>query len=1364
MTGIRINSIQAVFRQMQIINNKCITILLFLLLFLISPRVSSQNASDYDEIGVFLEVPRVGGGELVSVIKGNEVFLPVADLFEFLKIKNSPSPGLDSVSGFFINPEAVYTISRLDNSIHYHDKIYQLEPGDLIRTETNLYLRAEFFGKVFGLDCSFNFRNLTVVLNSKLELPMIREMRLEQMRRNLNRLGGSVAADTTVARTHPLFKFGMADWSVNTTETINQNADARINLALGSMIAGGEATALLAYNSSGKFDEKQQNYLWRYVNNDFSPLRQVMAGKIPTHSTSSIYGPVLGVELTNTPTTYRRSFGSYTLSDKTEPGWIVELYINNVLVDYVKADASGFYTFQVPLVYGNSTVQLKFYGLWGEERTLEKNINVPFNFLPVKTMEYNVSAGIVEDTLFSRFSRTNINYGLSRNITIGGGLEYLSSVTSAPAMPYLNASLKITNNLMLSGEYTYGVRAKGTLSYKLPSNLQFDLNYSRYNKDQKAISYNYLEERRAVVSMPLIIGKFSSYQRLSVYQVILPASQYTTGEWLFSSSLYGISSNLTTYAYFSGQNKPYMYSNLSLAARLPAGIVFMPQIQYGYTQNRFISLKMRFEKNLKENAFLNLSFEQMFISNLTMAELGFRYDFSFAQTGMSVRQSSRNTSFIQYARGSFVNDSKTKYRSTDNRSNVGRGGISVIPFLDLNANGKKDNGEPKAYGLNLHANGGRIEKNVSDTTIRILGLEPYTSCFIELDVNSFDNITWLLSRKTYSVIVDPNIMKTVEIPVLIAGEADGTVSLNKDGQIRGKGRIVVGIYTMNNKLAGKAIAEDDGYFSYFGLKPGKYTVRIDTGQMKRLGLISTPESIPLTIKGGLNGDIAEGLDFTLGQEQIDTTKIIVHAADSVPAIASVDTLVSSGLNLTKVTGDSIPPSAMAVKTDTLASPLKPETTVATEKQLVKKDTTYMVIHQVTQELVTITEDSYALQLGAFKKKQNAEKFRKQLQNLLGKKAEIVIEGDFYKVRITGLKDQKEVDENIAILRQNGVIELWVISLKAKQQQWVLVNRKDSVSRINETVIEKPVNTFGATTSLQVGAFRQGAKAIELKKRLEAILNKQVDIVPENGFFKVKVSGFSSLVEMETITRSLGLMGAGKSWTLPEKKLRETISLLQPPFPQTETNQAADTMDIAKEAPPAVKPDTLQKATEEIIIPPVVTIADSIQKESAEKIEVPVVVQPDTAQKVAEIKNEIPVIALPDTAQKAAEIKTEIPVIAQPDTTMKLADEIISKPVTEQPDNVKPVIEEKSEESVIPAKPVPAEPMISLQVGLIYKHSEALRAQRKIKSKLKVQVDIVKQWDYYRVIIPGFYTREETYRFYPELVGLGYQKIFMIEKK
>lgn len=128
-------------------------------------------------------------------------------------------------------------------------------------------------------------------------------------------------------------------------------------------------------------------------------------------------------------------------------------------------------------------VSLRFFGPWGEERTREQNINIPFNFLPKNTMEYAVSAGIIEDLGKSRFLQARINYGLTPSLTVGGGVEYLSSLTPEPAMPFMNTSLRVFNNLLFSGEYTYGVRAQSTLTYLFASNLQFALNYTRYNKD-----------------------------------------------------------------------------------------------------------------------------------------------------------------------------------------------------------------------------------------------------------------------------------------------------------------------------------------------------------------------------------------------------------------------------------------------------------------------------------------------------------------------------------------------------------------------------------------------------------------------------------------------------------------------------------------------------------------------------------------------------------------------------------------------------------------------------------------------------------------------------------------------------------------
>jgi hypothetical protein len=858
-------------------------------------------------------------------------------------------------------------------------------------------------------------------------------------------------------------------------------------------------------------------------------------------------------------------------------------------------------------VYGNSLVKLKFFGPWGEERTREQNITIPYNFLPERTLEYTLSAGIVEDTLASRFSRASINYGASRSLTVGGGAEYLSSVTSQPFMPYLNASYRVTNNLLLSGEYAFGVRAKGTLSYRLPSNLQFDLNYTWYDKDQKAIFYNYREERKATVSMPIKIGKFVSFNRLSVYQIVLPSSKYTTGEWLISGSLFGVNTNLTTYALFIEKVKPYLYSNLALAFRLPAGFTLMPQIQYGYTENKLLSAKARLEKHVLKQGFINLSYEQNFRNNLKLAEAGFRYDFSFAQAGASVRQYNDKTSFIQYARGSLINDRKTKYLGTDNRTNVGRGGISVIPFLDLNSNGKKDPGEPKAYGLNLHSNGGRIEKSDRDSTIRILGLEPYTNCFIELDPNSFENIAWRLQKQTYSVAVDPEILKLVEIPVSIAGEANGYVFLESEGEKKGQGRIIVSFFDSNLKPVARTLTEDDGYFTYFGLSSGKYSVRVDTAQLRKLKMTSDPDTRQFTIAGGIDGDIADGLDFVLKMIPVDTTT-------------------------TKPVTPGVPG--------------------------IKKDTSYMIIHELSEEVYTITEDSWAIQIGAFKSREYAEGFQRMLERELGKEVQITIAGEYYRVRILDLPTREEVDENVVKLNKLGFKELWIIHLLARQQQIVLITREDSLAMVRELQMEREAPLSAAETgALQVGAFRLRSDAIALRKGLSTPLNEKATIERGGKYYKLQtpdepIIDQTALEAIDELLAPVNQFELKDKWTLPVKK-----ELVEEP------------------------------AERELVI-----------------------------------------------IQKA---------VVLPDTSISLAEE---RPV----------------ELVKGEKPEVLVPSIALQVAIYHKESQALRAQKRIMSKLNLPVEIVKQYDYYHVIVTGFYSREETFQYYPELAGIGYPGITLIE--
>jgi len=53
------------------------------------------------------------------------------------------------------------------------------------------------------------------------------------------------------------------------------------------------------------------------------------------------------------------------------------------------------------------------------------------------------------------------------------------------------------------------------------------------------------------------------------------------------------------------------------------------------------------------------------------------------------------------------------------------------------------------------------------------------NCFIEIDKNSFDNISWQIRKPVISAAIDPNQFKLIEIPITVYGEGTGMVYVQR---------------------------------------------------------------------------------------------------------------------------------------------------------------------------------------------------------------------------------------------------------------------------------------------------------------------------------------------------------------------------------------------------------------------------------------------------------------------------------------------------------------------------------------------------------------------------------------------------------
>jgi len=339
---------------------------------------------------------------------------------------------------------------------------------------------------------------------------------------------------------------------------------------------------------------------------------------------------------------------------------------------------------------------------------------------------------------------------------------------------------------------------------------------------------------------------------------------------MVTGSFHRVNLNITSYAFITDKTNPFIYTSAALSLNLPAGFVFRQQAIYEFTNHKVTSITVSLEKHVLKHAFMNASYQQNFYNNLGYYQVGLRYDFSFAHVSFSAGHSKNLTTFSQSASGSIVSEAKANYFNCTENSNVGKGGIILMPFLDINGNGKRDNNEPKVGGLNVQIIEGGIKKNRADSTILFSGMEPYRNYLVELDGNEFENIAWKIAKPTLSIEITPNQLRRIEIPITIMGEVSGTVYQDEKNNPVALPDIKIDFYNSDSILVASTFSEPDGFFSFLGLTPGTYIARIDNGQLNSLQVASLPESLSFTIQRNQEGDSVDDLKFVVEERRLIT--------------------------------------------------------------------------------------------------------------------------------------------------------------------------------------------------------------------------------------------------------------------------------------------------------------------------------------------------------------------------------------------------------------------------------------------------------------------------------------------------------------
>ncbi|MEX0599725.1 MAG: hypothetical protein WD205_03710, partial [Rhodothermales bacterium] len=348
---------------------------------------------------VFWEFRYSGGVNTVieSRNDGQRFYISMGDLFGALQVNIVQEPSQNMVHGFFVDTSRPYEIDFNAGRMLLGNTEIRFDSTDFVREELGYFLELSLYEPLFDMTITLDERNLSMSLTTPYVMPVG-----GVARRRANRVIRE--EQTFLQRNAPLLfdrdrsvaSGGVVGYRMSTQMT-GTSPRASLNLRGGGELLGGDLELGLSGNyatvvtSGESFNFDVDSWRWRYVTRNLPALRQAQVGELSSDGLRSF--SYRGARISNDPVDVQRFFGSYPMRIESEPGWEVEIYLNNQLIDVQQSDATGVVNFSVPITYGSTSVTVREYGPTGEYRESQRRIQVPFTFVPPGEVRYNLFAG-----------------------------------------------------------------------------------------------------------------------------------------------------------------------------------------------------------------------------------------------------------------------------------------------------------------------------------------------------------------------------------------------------------------------------------------------------------------------------------------------------------------------------------------------------------------------------------------------------------------------------------------------------------------------------------------------------------------------------------------------------------------------------------------------------------------------------------------------------------------------------------------------------------------------------------------------------------------------------------------------------------
>lgn len=846
-------------------------------------QLVAQQLSD-DAIEVYLNMRHRGviNTMVTAYYYNNEFYLPVGELFSLLQIDYNTKGLL--ISGKYATEQTPYTLNFENRQVQFGKTQYQLNLDDYLISDLDNYLQPRRFYEIFGLNFTIDFNNLSLSLETNTELPVIANA-LRRQRRSLadrNRLTQDERYPLLYGRQRPFFDGGFLDY--NFSGSYSQNSSAlNFNTNIGLQIYGGDFQGLVFGNhANNNTNIATSNMRWRYRYVDNPALSTLIIGQ--TTSDGITKNGYTGIRISNEPIEPRRFFDEFEIEGNTIPEAEVELYLNNLLIDFKQSDELGNYRFLAPVTYGSSQLSLNIYGPTGQVIEQSQRIQVPFNFQPKGVFNYQINAGRMDNPVFGSTkqgltAQGHSAYGVTNWLTYKAGVEYYEGYhTSLPTFTSTISS-RIFSQYLLTLEAATEAYYRGAVNVIYPNSASLNFDYTYFNSG--AGIYNSSNDNSRIMAnafYPFSIAGIPFNVRIGTFTRMRNSQNNTTlrlnlGTRLGKVNLrFGYTDRLiNTWNFLDPSSVALLESsatyNFSRSHSIPVylrGVYLRANMRFYPVTQQMETVEITSSQNILKMGRLQLTYNRNFIGNFNVFRASLVLDFNKFRTSTNLTSNRNSFHAVQNIRGSIGYD--TNYNNTifTSRDQVGRSGAAIKLFVDNDASNSFGMGDETISDNVIRVNRSGASSILKNGVLYYLQMQPYFFYNMELNKGGLRNPMLVPEVDKFGIITDPNRFKKIEIPFYMSGVVGGAVSrVHNNGMQSGVAGLKLNLQKIDDDFYQEIRTFSDGSFYAYEVPPGNYVVSIDSSQLQILDVYADADSLWFQVLPIPEGDFVEGLTFLL---------------------------------------------------------------------------------------------------------------------------------------------------------------------------------------------------------------------------------------------------------------------------------------------------------------------------------------------------------------------------------------------------------------------------------------------------------------------------------------------------------------------